>query len=295
VTAVVFGEKMKAVEFDKLLLEKTSPCHDETPKSMETEDKIHDTRDCSSEGVIPSSRLGESGEGSKQNDPAPGSNTQLQPGLASRQSPANVNGEAARAHLPGEIANSDIPDASAVDVSTQRNSGFAKQKELKLPDNQLSNYESLDGSLNAFLASAPDSFNQGKKSPQSPQPGSAPPKVITTTTTVPATTSSGLTGVASSNRNNSKPGSALRRGKWTVEEEAYVARVIQDFNSGFLDAPAGTTLRTFLSEKLSCDPMRITKKFTGDACIGKRVFHPAVRTPSNTASIDKAQVRGECV
>ena len=85
--------------------------------------------------------------------------------------------------------------------------------------------------------------------------------------------------------------SGLRRGKWTVEEETYVARVIQDFNSGFLDAPAGTTLRTYLSEKLKCDPMRITKKFTGEACIGKRVFHPAVRTASNSEAIDKAQVR----
>lgn len=84
--------------------------------------------------------------------------------------------------------------------------------------------------------------------------------------------------------------SSLRRGKWTAEEEAYVARVIQDFNSGFLNAPAGTTLRSYLSEKLHCDPMRITKKFTGDACIGKRVFHPVVRCASNTAAIDKAQV-----
>jgi hypothetical protein len=85
--------------------------------------------------------------------------------------------------------------------------------------------------------------------------------------------------------------STMRRGKWTIEEEAYVARVIQDFNSGYLNAPAGTTLRSYLSDKLHCDPMRITKKFTGDACIGKRVFHPAVRCPSNTAAIDKAQVR----
>lgn len=88
-----------------------------------------------------------------------------------------------------------------------------------------------------------------------------------------------------------KQGTALRRGKWTVEEEAYVARVIQDFNSGFLDAPAGTTLRTYLSEKLKCDPMRITKKFTGDACIGKRVFHPVIRSSSNSSAIDIAQVR----
>lgn len=86
-----------------------------------------------------------------------------------------------------------------------------------------------------------------------------------------------------------KPGSTLRRGKWTVEEETYVARIIQDFNSGFLNAPAGTTLRSYLSEKLQCDPMRITKKFTGDSCIGKRVFHPAVRSTANAAAIDKAQ------
>ena len=93
----------------------------------------------------------------------------------------------------------------------------------------------------------------------------------------------------------SKSSTSLRRGKWTMEEEAYVARVIQDFNSGFLNAPAGTTLRSYLSEKLQCDPMRITKKFTGDACIGKRVFHPAVRSAANAASIDKAQVSARIV
>ncbi len=89
---------------------------------------------------------------------------------------------------------------------------------------------------------------------------------------------------------SSMKGSQLRRGKWTVEEETYVARVIHDFNNGFLDAPAGTTLRTYLSDKLNCDPMRITKKFTGDSCIGKRVFHPAARCATNAAVIDKAQV-----
>ena len=71
-----------------------------------------------------------------------------------------------------------------------------------------------------------------------------------------------------------RPSSGLRRGKWTQEEEAYVERVIRDFNGGLLDAAPGTTLRSYLSDKLNCDPMRITKKFTGDASIGKRVFHP---------------------
>ena len=63
----------------------------------------------------------------------------------------------------------------------------------------------------------------------------------------------------------------LRRGKWTPEEETYALAAIRDFNSGYLDASPGSTLRTYLSEKLQCDPMRITKKFTGDASIGKKV------------------------
>lgn len=62
--------------------------------------------------------------------------------------------------------------------------------------------------------------------------------------------------LGSSGTSKTKSGGNLRRGKWTAEEEAYVARVIQDFNSGYLDTPAGTTLRTYLSEKLKCDPMR---------------------------------------
>ena len=113
--------------------------------------------------------------------------------------------------------------------------------------------------------------------------GLVPPASAPSTTGVPVISPAGPI--------KSKPASSLRRGKWTVEEEAYVARVINDFNLGLLNAPAGTTLRSYLSEKLHCDPMRITKKFTGEACIGKRVFHPAVRNTINAPVIDKAQVR----
>ena len=82
--------------------------------------------------------------------------------------------------------------------------------------------------------------------------------------------------------------SCLRRGKWTMEEEAYVIRMIRDFQLGYLKSTpsTGTTLRTYLSQQLHCDPMRITKKFTGQACIGKRVFHPITMTtqPSQQSS-----------
>lgn len=69
----------------------------------------------------------------------------------------------------------------------------------------------------------------------------------------------------------------IRRGKWTPEEEEYANAVVREFNSGYLDAEPGTTLRIYLSAKLHCDPMRITKKFTGNDSIGKRVFHPMGR------------------
>ncbi len=85
--------------------------------------------------------------------------------------------------------------------------------------------------------------------------------------------------------------SNLRRGKWTPEEEAYARAVISDFNSGYLDAPIGTTLRAFLSTKLECDPMRVTKKFTKEDSLGKKVFRPAVESNAKIAKeVEVAQV-----
>jgi hypothetical protein len=64
----------------------------------------------------------------------------------------------------------------------------------------------------------------------------------------------------------------LRRGKWTTEEESYANRLIYEFKLGLLPLTDGTTLRTFLSKLLNCDPMRISKKFVGQNCIGKVNF-----------------------
>ncbi|CAM9244045.1 unnamed protein product, partial [Sphacelaria rigidula] len=77
------------------------------------------------------------------------------------------------------------------------------------------------------------------------------------------------------------PRAPVRKGKWTPEEEVYTTRIINDFNKGLLPLAPGTTLRSYLSEKLNCDPMRITKKFAGASCIGKRVFMPIELTPEN--------------
>ena len=63
-----------------------------------------------------------------------------------------------------------------------------------------------------------------------------------------------------------------RRGKWTVEEEDYANGLIHEFKEGRLPLSEGTTLRTFLSKVLNCDPMRISKKFVGANSIGKQIF-----------------------
>lgn len=68
----------------------------------------------------------------------------------------------------------------------------------------------------------------------------------------------------------------LRRGKWTAEEESYANHLIHEFKSGLLPLTDGTTLRNFLSKLLNCDPMRISKKFVGNNCIGKQVFRRRV-------------------
>ena len=46
------------------------------------------------------------------------------------------------------------------------------------------------------------------------------------------------------------PTISLRKGKWTTEEENYANKIIYMFNRGSLLIPAGTTLRTYLSDKL---------------------------------------------
>jgi hypothetical protein len=74
-----------------------------------------------------------------------------------------------------------------------------------------------------------------------------------------------------------------------VEEEEYTSRIIHHFSTGLLTLPEGTTLRSYLAEKLNCDPMRITKKYAGASCLGKRVFHLCDQTQATTTDIEMAK------
>ena len=208
-------------------------------------------------------------------DSSVGHDEGLSPILTSRDDPSG------QSFTP---SGSDMSSVVVDDRSSPIEEAVAKPspRKVTLPEPGISSYQALEEELHADQSNQRSSIAEERTSGRG-RHTDGPPAVITMKSSTAASK-------GSHSSSGSKKAASLRRGKWTVEEEAYVARVIQDFNYGYLDAPAGTTLRTYLSEKLKCDPMRITKKFTGDACIGKRVFHPAVRSPENTAAIDHAQV-----
>lgn len=62
-----------------------------------------------------------------------------------------------------------------------------------------------------------------------------------------------------------------RKGRWVKEEEDYANFLSHEFCIGLSDIENGTTKRSFLSTKLNCTKMRISKKFKGQTS-GKEVF-----------------------
>ncbi|RHY30618.1 hypothetical protein DYB32_004185 [Aphanomyces invadans] len=57
-------------------------------------------------------------------------------------------------------------------------------------------------------------------------------------------------------------GMQQRCGPWSDAEVAFATRLSDDFKAGLLpDVPNGIPLRKWLSEKLNCTPMRLSKKF----------------------------------
>ncbi len=64
-------------------------------------------------------------------------------------------------------------------------------------------------------------------------------------------------------------------GAWTPQEVAYATRVADLYRAGSLpNVPDGITLRILLSKLLNCQPMRVSKKYSGESWShhGKRPF-----------------------
>jgi hypothetical protein len=62
---------------------------------------------------------------------------------------------------------------------------------------------------------------------------------------------------------------ALYSGKWTLEEEAYVAFLCDEFRVGSLPILQGKSLRCFLADQLGCNAKRISKKYERTGYDGK--------------------------
>lgn len=64
-----------------------------------------------------------------------------------------------------------------------------------------------------------------------------------------------------------------KAGKWSMKEETFAQSLITLFQQGKLyDCDEGATLRSYLSKKLNCSPMRISKKYAGLG-IGKHIYN----------------------
>ncbi|KAG7377744.1 hypothetical protein PHYPSEUDO_011056 [Phytophthora pseudosyringae] len=100
----------------------------------------------------------------------------------------------------------------------------------------------------------------------------SPPPVVTPVkrerTTSTASVSSTGTASVTSTPSASPVRSFRRSGPWSHDEEVYAAALIDCFFKGVLDIAEGTTLRAFLSSRLSCNPMRISKKLASE-CIAE--------------------------
>jgi hypothetical protein len=67
----------------------------------------------------------------------------------------------------------------------------------------------------------------------------------------------------------------LRSGTWSIEEEEYVAGLINAFKAGSLSrarVEEGTSLRAFLAKALHCRPKRVSKKLENTRYNGKCVY-----------------------
>ncbi|CAI5725574.1 unnamed protein product [Peronospora destructor] len=83
-----------------------------------------------------------------------------------------------------------------------------------------------------------------------------------------ASLSSTETASVASTWSDSPVRSFRRSGPWSQDEEVYAAALIDCFFKGLLKIAEGTTLRAFLSSRLCCNPMRISKKLASE-CIAE--------------------------
>eukprot|EP00607_Mallomonas_marina_P000790 CAMPEP_0182431544 /NCGR_PEP_ID=MMETSP1167-20130531/50054_1 /TAXON_ID=2988 /ORGANISM="Mallomonas Sp, Strain CCMP3275" /LENGTH=217 /DNA_ID=CAMNT_0024618015 /DNA_START=6 /DNA_END=656 /DNA_ORIENTATION=+ len=64
-----------------------------------------------------------------------------------------------------------------------------------------------------------------------------------------------------------------KKGKWTTEEHDYANMIVSCFKAGYAPGCGQTTLRCYVAEKINCNPMRVSKKFSGLKGLGEKMNH----------------------
>eukprot|EP01036_Dinobryon_divergens_P029715 gene29715-38847_t len=82
-----------------------------------------------------------------------------------------------------------------------------------------------------------------------------------------------------------------RSGPWTLEEQIYAMKIMDEFEAGRLpEIPPKWTLRVLLAHKLKCHKMRISKKF-GGRCKGKIPYRNYYKNNPTNEITDMAMLR----
>jgi len=197
------------------------------------------------------------------------------------QSTADLRYDSTSIGVTSSIQNSHVPSedgsSSKIQASATKTDGNEHKPTSIPPQIQTSTKEGNRSEENGISEAASSTTDSLVRSPS--------PTRTESTETQSASASSQIKKKSGQNQDRSK----LRKGKWTIEEEEYTSRIIHHFSTGLLTLPEGTTLRSYLAEKLNCDPMRITKKYAGAACLGKRVYHLCDRSQATVADIEMAK------
>mmetsp|Transcript_32017 Transcript_32017/g.32647 ORF Transcript_32017/g.32647 Transcript_32017/m.32647 type:complete len:201 (-) Transcript_32017:330-932(-) len=80
-------------------------------------------------------------------------------------------------------------------------------------------------------------------------------------------------------------GEVMRSGRWSTAEDLYAFQLIKLFHSGSGAAGAyeGQSLRSFLAQKLLCNPMRVSKKFASSDCKLSSRFKKSFKSESTSS------------
>ncbi|OQR88877.1 ras family GTPase [Thraustotheca clavata] len=87
-----------------------------------------------------------------------------------------------------------------------------------------------------------------------------------------------------------RPLQSARGGNWSVNEQIYAFKLIEYFLMGLIEAPRGMTLRAYLSKKLRCCPMRVSKKLGSGVLLGCTLPRHFGRTMYTKSSLPPCEV-----